>query len=107
MGFLSGVLNGTLKKVKGNFHTFGCDILIDSNFNPWFIEPNAWPGIEYAQDDVKDPAVKLLARSVVNFVMDMYDNWKYMDIMLEHGVYKRSIGQFQTVYNEATNYNIL
>jgi hypothetical protein len=55
--FLSGTMTETIKRGKGHFHTFGCDVLLDSYCNPWFIEANAIPGIDYSGDDVKDPAI--------------------------------------------------
>jgi len=39
---------GTVQNRKNSFEHFGYDFLIDEQFNPWLIEINSSPSMEYS-----------------------------------------------------------
>lgn len=57
------------KAGKGCFELFGFDIMLDDNFNPWLIEVNESPSMEYSTD-ITERLVKELFPSIVSVVVD-------------------------------------
>ena len=61
-----------VEKKCNMFELFGFDIMFDSQFNPWLIEVNSSPSMEYSTP-VTERLVKMLLPDIVKVVIDY--NW--------------------------------
>ncbi|KAL4510195.1 hypothetical protein ABPG72_010388 [Tetrahymena utriculariae] len=59
----------TVESRKNSMELFGYDIMIDTNFNPWLLEVNTSPSLEYSTDITKK-LVKQVLEDVAKVVVD-------------------------------------
>ena len=64
-------------KAGKQFEMFGFDIMLDDEYNPWLIEVNSSPSLEYSTE-VTTRLVKMVLSDIIKVVID-YDkakDWK-------------------------------
>lgn len=64
---------GTMDQVhgrKGSFQQMGYDMMIDENLNPWLIEVNSSPAMDYSTP-ITRKLVKMVMQDIVKIVVDL------------------------------------
>ncbi|KAL4467012.1 hypothetical protein ABPG74_010609 [Tetrahymena malaccensis] len=85
----------TVESRKNSMELFGYDIMIDTNFNPWLLEVNTSPSLEYSTEITKKLVKQVLedvAKVVVDYGMAQKSGVKKSELQ------KISTGKFIKVY---------
>ena len=103
------VFKGCFKKVgtrKNSFEHFGYDFLIDDEYNPWLIEINSSPSMEYStvlnivvfikkkkKKEITERLVKLCCDDIIKLIAD-------------YGLQtnKKSVGKWKCIYSNGKAY---
>jgi tubulin monoglycylase TTLL3/8 len=82
---------GTVDQIsarKGSFEQLGYDMMIDENLNPWLIEVNSSPAMDYSTP-ITRKLVKMVMEDIVKVVIDLHKKKNK----------SKSVGQFKLIYS--------
>jgi tubulin monoglycylase TTLL3/8 len=82
---------GTVDQVsarKGSFEQLGYDMMIDENLNPWLIEVNSSPAMDYSTP-ITRKLVKMVMEDIVKVVVDFHRKKNK----------SKNVGQFKLIYS--------
>ncbi|EGR28368.1 tubulin-tyrosine ligase family protein, putative [Ichthyophthirius multifiliis] len=90
-------------KKKGQFQLLGLDLIIDENLKCYILEFNTNPAF-FMEQQIDFKITPQLVQSHLDIIIESHETnsqyyWKNAN--------KRQLGQWEVLYNEATNYNLL
>jgi hypothetical protein len=84
---------------------FGCDVVMDDNRHPWFIEINVYPNTRL-DTKVKIDLLPKLAESTIELLMHLQSHWEQFEVLAAK-LNKENLGSYEILYNGLSGYNIL
>jgi hypothetical protein len=78
---------------KGGFHVFGCDVMLDANLKPWFLEVNTYPAL-HEFTNAKKEVMPQLGKSTIDIVMHLHDNWDNFDDAIKNIAKFKGLGRY-------------